>query len=98
MDIKMDDDYTHLFPIAVEVEPGKSYNWCGCGKTQTPPLCDKPSCKDKCVLFSATLNEEVFFCNCKHTKNPPWCDGSHGKLLIEAIKKRQVIEGRNLND
>lgn len=87
----MDDEYNHLFPIALEVEQGKKYNWCGCGKSQNQPLCDKKNCGDKSVSFLATLTEEVYFCNCKQTKNSPWCDGSHAKFLIEAIKKRQNI-------
>lgn len=75
-----------FFPIAVEAEEGKTYHWCGCGESQTQPLCDKkPSCNQS-VEFLATLTEEVYFCNCKATKNPPWCDGSHGRLLLEAMK------------
>lgn len=82
-------DYSHLFPIAVEVEQGKKYKWCGCGQSQTQPFCDKEHCGNKSVTFLADLTEEVYFCNCKHTKNPPWCDGSHAKVLLEVVKKRQ---------
>lgn len=86
----MDDEaeYQHLFPIAVEVEEGKIYKWCGCGKSKTQPLCDKVDCGDKCVTFIADLSEEVYFCNCKQTKNPPWCDGSHAKILLEVVKNK----------
>jgi CDGSH-type Zn-finger protein len=87
----MDDkpDYKHLFPIALEVEQGKRYIWCGCGKSQNPPLCDKEKGCDTSVEYLAELNEEVYFCNCKQTKNPPLCDGSHAKLLLEVVKNRQ---------
>ena len=27
-------------PIAVEVEKGKSYYWCACGKSNNQPFCD----------------------------------------------------------
>ena len=81
-------DYEKLGPIAVEVERGKKYLWCGCGKSTTPPLCDRSDCA-QAVLFVADLNEEVYFCNCKQSKNPPWCDGSHAKVLLEIIKNRQ---------
>ncbi|HAT9253566.1 TPA: CDGSH iron-sulfur domain-containing protein, partial [Legionella pneumophila subsp. pneumophila] len=33
----MDDnnsEFKHLFPIAVEVTEGKTYVWCGCGKSK----------------------------------------------------------------
>jgi CDGSH-type Zn-finger protein len=87
---KMDDQskYKHLFPIAMVVEQGKQYKWCSCGKSSTPPLCDKEHCGNQAVYFLADLTEEVYFCNCKQTNNPPWCDGSHAKVLLEAIKKR----------
>lgn len=81
-------DTTRYFPIALEVEQGKIYRWCGCGESQTQPLCDRDNCS-KSVTFVAELNEEVYFCNCKHTKNPPWCDGSHARVLLEAVKKRK---------
>lgn len=81
-------DYKHLFPIAVAVEQGNTYRWCSCGKSAIPPLCENECCGDKAVTFVATLTEEVYFCNCKQTQNPPWCDGSHGKLLLEAVKNK----------
>jgi CDGSH-type Zn-finger protein len=27
-------------PISVEVEAGKSYFWCACGRSATQPFCD----------------------------------------------------------
>ena len=84
----MTDSNFGLFPIVVEVEAGKTYNWCGCGKSKTPPFCDGLLC-DKAVTYVATLNEDVYFCNCKQTKKPPFCDGSHARLLLDAIKKKQ---------
>lgn len=84
-----ESEFKHLFPIALEVQQGKKYVWCGCGESQTQPLCDKEDCGDKSIEYLADLNEEVYFCNCKQTKNPPWCDGSHAKILLEMLKKRQ---------
>ncbi len=85
-----DEQYRHLFPVGVEVEQGKKYYWCSCGEARNQPFCDKERCGDKRFCFIADLTEEVYFCNCKQTKNPPFCDGSHGRLLVEAIKKRQI--------
>ena len=79
-------------PAVIEVESGKSYTWCGCGATKTPPLCDRTDCGDKCMVYVADLTEDLYFCNCKETKNPPWCDGSHAKILFEMIEKRKEAQ------
>ncbi|MDF1931301.1 CDGSH iron-sulfur domain-containing protein [Legionella pneumophila] len=50
----MDDnnsEFKHLFPIAVEVTEGKTYVWCGCGKSKTQPFCDKENCGIKQSLL-----------------------------------------------
>jgi CDGSH iron-sulfur domain-containing protein 3 len=66
-------------PFAVDVESGKTYFWCSCGKTANEPLCDgSHEAGDKAPLpFKAQAAETRFFCGCKLTKNPPFCDGSH---------------------
>ncbi|MBA2649701.1 MAG: CDGSH iron-sulfur domain-containing protein [Legionella sp.] len=82
-------DYKHLLPIAIEVEQGKSYTWCGCGLSEDQPFCDRVNCT-KSLTIRANLNEMVNFCNCKQTKTPPWCDGSHASLLLDALKQSKV--------
>jgi CDGSH-type Zn-finger protein len=69
-------------PIAVEVEAGKSYWWCACGRSKTQPFCDgshKISSFTP-IEFKATKSEKVFFCTCKRSAKKPTCDGSHKKL------------------
>ncbi len=68
-------------PFATEVEAGKNYFWCACGKSATQPFCDG-SHKDSGfapVKYSAEESKTVYFCGCKSTGKPPLCDGSHGK-------------------
>ncbi len=68
-------------PIAIDVEKGKAYYWCSCGKSKAQPFCDG-SHKDSGfapVKYEATESKKVFFCACKATKNQPLCDGSHSK-------------------
>jgi CDGSH-type Zn-finger protein len=69
-------------PYAVEVEAGKSYYWCSCGRSANQPFCDG-SHKDSGltpVKFEAAESKTVYFCGCKHTATPVFCDGTHSKL------------------
>jgi len=66
-------------PFAVEVETGKSYYWCACGKSKSQPFCDG-SHADTAIIpvkYDATESKTIYFCGCKTTKNQPLCDGSH---------------------
>ena len=67
--------------ITLEVEEGKSYFWCSCGKSSKQPLCDgsHKGTKFKPIAFKADVTKKLFFCACKQTKNQPFCDGSHNK-------------------
>lgn len=69
-------------PFAVEVEEGKNYYWCACGKSQKQPFCDG-SHKDTSFQPVKWTSEETgrkFFCGCKMTEGKPFCDGSHKEL------------------
>ena len=69
-------------PYAVEVEAGKSYWWCACGKSQSQPFCDgshKGSAFTP-VEHKASETGTVYFCGCKNSKNGSLCDGSHKSL------------------
>jgi len=66
-------------PFSVEVEAGKSYFWCACGRSATQPFCDG-SHKGSGIApmkYTATASKAVYFCGCKATKNAPLCDGTH---------------------
>ncbi|MBV1884177.1 MAG: CDGSH iron-sulfur domain-containing protein [Pseudomonadales bacterium] len=66
-------------PYAVEVESGKSYFWCACGRSKKQPLCDGShgGTPFKAIKYDATESKKVFFCGCKATLSQPLCDGSH---------------------
>lgn len=68
-------------PFPVEVEAGKTYYWCSCGKSKAQPFCDG-SHKDTTftpVKFQAGAAKKIYFCGCKQSKMQPMCDGSHNK-------------------
>jgi CDGSH iron-sulfur domain-containing protein 3 len=69
-------------PFPVEVEEGKSYLWCACGKSAKQPFCDgsHKGSEFSPVKYTAEASKKVFFCGCKHTGKAPLCDGSHKAL------------------
>jgi len=69
-------------PIAVEVEAGKDYWWCACGKSAKQPFCDgsHKGTDFTPVKFTATEARKTFFCTCKRSAKSPLCDGSHKNL------------------
>lgn len=68
-------------PFAVEVEEGKSYFWCACGKSAKQPFCDGSHAGSDFtpVKYDATEAKKLYFCGCKATGNQPLCDGTHSK-------------------
>lgn len=69
-------------PIGVEVEEGRIYWWCTCGRSANQPFCDG---SHKGTEFApegweAPKTGQVFMCTCKHTGKSPLCDGSHNTL------------------
>ncbi len=66
-------------PYATDVEEGKTYYWCSCGKSSKQPLCDgsHQGTEFTPVAYQADASRKVFFCGCKISNNKPMCDGSH---------------------
>ncbi len=69
-------------PFGVEVEAGKTYFWCACGRSARQPFCDgshKGSAFEP-LRWKAEDTRRVWFCGCKHSQKAPLCDGSHKAL------------------
>ncbi len=69
-------------PFPVDVEEGKAYFWCACGRSKNQPFCDG-SHKDtefQPVRWQADSSGRKFFCGCKRTDGKPFCDGTHNSL------------------
>lgn len=69
-------------PFAVDVEAGKSYWWCACGRSQNQPFCDGSHSGSEFapVEYRAEESRTVYFCGCKQSGTHPLCDGSHSKI------------------
>ncbi len=69
-------------PIPVEVEAGKTYYWCTCGKSSKQPLCygAHKGSEFAPMAWTAPESKTAYLCACKHTKNAPLCDGAHKAL------------------
>jgi len=69
-------------PYRLEVEAGKSYWWCACGKSAKQPFCDgsHKGTGFAPIEFKPDAAGTVSFCGCKHSAKAPRCDGSHKSL------------------
>lgn len=69
-------------PVGVEVEAGKTYYWCSCGKSAKQPFCDgsHKGSEFSPQAWKAEQTGKVWFCTCKQTGKSPLCDGTHKSL------------------
>lgn len=69
-------------PYAVEVEAGKSYWWCACGRSKNQPFCDGSHKGTEFTPqeYTAAETGTVYFCGCKQSRNGVLCDGTHQSL------------------
>ena len=68
-----------LNPYQVELEAGKRYAWCRCGRSKKQPFCDgsHDGTGIEPLMFTAERTESALLCGCKDTGDPPYCDGAH---------------------
>lgn len=69
-------------PMAVDVEAGRTYWWCACGKSAKQPFCDGSHKGSGLapVQYVATESKTAWFCTCKQSAGAPLCDGAHKRL------------------
>ena len=69
-------------PYGVDVEAGKTYYWCACGRSAKQPFCDGSHKGTGLapLAHTAAQSEKLWFCGCKATGKQPFCDGRHKSL------------------
>ena len=69
-------------PLPVNVEAGKSYWWCACGRSRSSRSATARTRARRSRRSSSRpdKSEEAWFCACKRTGKTPMCDGSHKRL------------------
>ena len=69
-------------PYGVDVEAGKDYVWCACGRSASQPFCDGShrAVGLRPLPFKAQKTEQAWLCGCKASANKPFCDGTHRKI------------------
>lgn len=69
-------------PYSVEVEAGRTYFWCVCGRSAKQPFCDGSHRETGFapLKWEAPESRRMWFCGCKHSGTAPLCDGSHKAL------------------
>lgn len=70
------------FPYYVEVEEGKIYKWCACGRSAKQPFCDDSHSGSAFtpIEYVATNSKRIAFCGCKASNRGAICDSSHNML------------------
>jgi glutamate synthase domain-containing protein 2/CDGSH-type Zn-finger protein len=69
-------------PVGVELEAGKEYHFCRCGRSENQPFCDGSHSGTDITpkAFRPDKDGTAQLCQCKQTANAPFCDGTHAEV------------------
>lgn len=70
-------------PFVVELEAGRTYWWCACGRSRNQPWCDgshKEVGGITPIEYVTDRTRRVALCGCKRSAKRPICDGTHKSL------------------
>jgi CDGSH-type Zn-finger protein len=82
-------------PKGVELENGKDYYFCRCGRSQNQPFCDgsHEGTGLSPLQFTAEKDGTAYLCQCKQTGNAPFCDGTHAKVPSDQVGQEFSLDG-----
>ncbi|MCE2509802.1 MAG: CDGSH iron-sulfur domain-containing protein [Alphaproteobacteria bacterium] len=66
-------------PYHVDLEGGRTYFWCACGRSRKQPFCDGSHTEagmDPLMFTPEEAEDAAALCGCKATGDPPFCDHS----------------------
>ncbi|MDX1484963.1 MAG: CDGSH iron-sulfur domain-containing protein [Alphaproteobacteria bacterium] len=66
----------------VDLEPGRAYWWCACGRSKSQPFCDGSHAGTEFTPRPIEVGEamRLYLCGCKRSTDAPYCDGTHAGL------------------
>jgi methylamine---glutamate N-methyltransferase subunit C len=76
-----------LGPKDVQLEKGREYYFCRCGRSKDQPFCDgsHEGTGIEPLAFTARETGEAWLCRCKQSMDFPYCDGSHELVPESAL-------------
>lgn len=76
-------------PKPVDLEAGRTYYFCTCGKSSSQPFCDGGHKGSDFTpqAFTAEKDGTAYLCQCKVTGKVPFCDGSHKSISDDQVGK-----------
>ena len=82
-------------PKGVQLEKGREYYFCRCGRSKDQPFCDgsHEGTGIEPIAFTPREDGENWLCMCKQSRDLPYCDGTHEQVPASAVGKE--FEGGN---
>jgi glutamate synthase domain-containing protein 2 len=83
-------------PVPTDLEEGKEYYYCTCGRSSGQPFCDGSHQGTEFTpkAFTAEETGESFLCQCKQTGGSPFCDGTHKQVSADDVGKELCLGGK----
>jgi glutamate synthase domain-containing protein 2/CDGSH-type Zn-finger protein len=83
-----------LEPQGVQLEEGREYDFCRCGRSRDQPFCDgsHEGTGIEPMAFRARENGEAWLCRCKQSRDFPYCDGSHEQVPKSALGQEFALD------
>ena len=81
-------------PKSVELESGKEYHFCRCGRSKGQPFCDGSHVTTDTTPLQFTAEADGTFtpCRCTPTGNAPYCAGTHARVTAYQVGQALSLE------